>query len=178
MGTIDREDQPLLHAIVALCKALQRKPDTAQLTIELIDQRVIDGLFIFPFARGSITPYSDINVYETIVEIVVKHGEDWDDLKLVRRGLVPNEAKYSETIVITTPTADADNCLLKIQPEIRLRFNAVGPRGCESLVYGSSVFMGASIGQCDIPNHWGTAGGMFVLENGQECILTNPPRNN
>jgi hypothetical protein len=177
--------------IIQIRKLLQQDPRHDEMSIEIIDHRVVNGLFSF-----AIPPSEEhlLGIWEKTFNItleeICKRKERWTTIEMLHRGCENSVARCPATIVITSPTAAKDIWIRAILPDIHKRVLAVFPLTIELLcgsslhiasqgkvpnvqLYGKVIQMGASIGQHGLGNHSDTAGGMVKLSNGTAYALTN-----
>ncbi|KAF2128006.1 hypothetical protein P153DRAFT_46479 [Dothidotthia symphoricarpi CBS 119687] len=191
--TADLSNDPILYSlIIQIRRYLQQDPRHQEISIEIIDHRVVHGLFSF-----AIPPSEEhlLDVWQPVFNIVLeeirKQKEKWTTIEMLYRGLERDAARCPATVVITSPNAAGDIWIKAIIPDIHKRVLVLSPSLRVELLCGSSLHvasqgaipdaqmyedhvpMGASIGQGDPEIHSGTAGGMVKLSDGTEYALTN-----
>ncbi|KAF9694672.1 hypothetical protein EKO04_007343 [Ascochyta lentis] len=191
--TVDLSDDPILvPAIVQIRKLLQQDAQNQEISIEIIDYRVVHGLYTFavpPSKEHLLRTWKP--VYDHILAEIHSQHEQWLTLEMLFRGLDDDAARCPATVVITSPTAGNTIWLESILPRIRQRIYPLDPhlkvellcgtsvhiasQGCtiDGQAYNRQVPMGSSIGQWGVPNHSGTVGGAVKLSNGKTYALSN-----
>ncbi|KAF2439730.1 hypothetical protein P171DRAFT_395639 [Karstenula rhodostoma CBS 690.94] len=189
----DLSREPLQFSlIIQIRKHLQQHSRNEEIAIEIIDHHVVHGLFslAIPASEGDL-----LNIWRQVYEIALtqigENRERFLTLEIIYRGLSDDAKQCSPTLVITSPTAAQDVWIQTIIPSIRRQMLALSPALRVELLCGStihlsssgvsqgtqqyerSVPMGSSIGQADLEDHSGTAGGMVRLSNGRSYALTN-----
>jgi hypothetical protein len=191
--TADLSKNPMTHSLVIqIRKLLQQDPRHEEIFIEIIDHRVVYGLYSF-----AIPPSEEhlLEVWEQVFDIaleeICKHKERWTTIEMLYRGLENSAARCPATVVVTSPNAAKDIWIRLILPNIHNRILAVSPflkvellcgsslqiasqgKACDAQYYQKRVPMGASIGRQDLQSHAGTAGGVVKLSNGMAYALSN-----
>ncbi|KAK7192293.1 hypothetical protein PSPO01_01865 [Paraphaeosphaeria sporulosa] len=190
----DLSDDPVLFSlIVQIRKRLQQNPRNEDIAIEIIDERVVNGLFTFPITSTTDRHLLDIweEVYDIAIRTMIGHKKRFVTIEILRRGVFNDVEQSTPTLVITTPSAAEDIWSDDIMPSIQRQISALsvflktellcgstihlssGGIPQHSQTYEDNVPMGSSIGQEALSDHSGTAGGMVKLSNGKSYALTN-----
>lgn len=176
--------------VIRLRQYLKSQEETAELYIEMIDYRAIDGLFTFAISPKDTAILEKWDQVSSIVESEISNfREKWLSIELLHRGLM--EHRCSPTFIITSPTAGDATWMQTIVPAIRQKIRnlqplfdvevmcattLVGARKSDTLSvksYAKTVVMGSSIGISNDEKHAGTVGGFVNLSNGKTYGLTN-----
>lgn len=188
----DLRHEPILFSlIVQIRKHLQQDSRNEEIAIEIIDERVLRGMFTFAISTSE---WDLLDIWEQVYGIALttigENKERFLTMEILRRGLSNDAEQCSPTLVITSPTAAEDVWTNTILPSIHRHINALSPGLgvellCGSMIHLSSggipqdiklyqnrVPMGSSIGQADLNNHSNTAGGMVRLSNGMSYALS------
>jgi len=189
--TGDLSNKPLLlFLIIQIRKFLQQDSRHQRLYIEIIDVRVVHGLYSFaisPSEKDLLDVWQPL--FNIVLEEIGKHKEQWLTIEMLHRGIEDDVKKCPATVVITSPNA-AEDIWEDILAQIGERVVGL-PKLVIELLCGSSLHtcsddvpphaqtyqprvpMGSSIGQEGLQHHSGTAGGMVKLSDGATYALTN-----
>lgn len=188
--TIDmKNDDPSESAVESLMDLLKSN-NSQHILIEIIDDRVVDGLASFPIPPSSPLLDDCQTVYDLVLKVIHENKEEWITLEMLLRGVHEDAARCVPTIVVTSPTAANDVWWDIILPNIRTAFdNLYAPLSIELLCgksvykasrdisptfkeYDTQVRMGSSIGQQHSSESTGTLGGRIRLSNNKVFGLT------